>query len=589
VYIYNNMRPIKLKDLINESYINSNPFSKNLNEDLKYLEQKLIEEGLWDVIKQKVGDATNKTKEILLKPLIKLVVDKIAKDDPQGFSKLQQYADASKLKDLLNHPDIKKKESEIGKEVASVKESLSEAEHDDFIQEYIDAVLDEARVLRDDPRNVKRRERYQQRRTARAGQNPAPAPKKTNPPKVDKSKPSQPKNDEPTAGQNIKQGAAQLGKGIAQGADKLGIAAIEKGGDIMAKAMGGASKGVQALAQTDAGKAVGGLIGKIYQWTKAHPKLTASAGIALLGLIGTAAAIGSGGIVPLIVGTLGAAGSGAVKGGVIGGAVGAAKDAYSQIKGGTKSFKDLDWKKVAAAAKTGLFKGGKYGFIIGGGLHVAGQAMAGISKMAASTAKIAGDNTVIDQTIDRADWINDPKYAVKGQWNMVVERDGQIAKFRVPRTAFDEVMKSHGVDPTQPISDVQTLNKAIRAADELLVKYQAGEFTNQATSVAGNAAQAKASAASATGDAAGQATSVINQAAAEKATKGLKFVTDQAEIYKNGGGVDLDSLKDILGSVGQGASKNQTESMINAYLDGHLPKEKLVSYFTKMAMRVATN
>jgi hypothetical protein len=375
------MRPIKLKDLINESYINSSPFSKNLNEDLKYLEQKLIEEGLWDVIKQKVGDATNKTKEILLKPLIKLVVDKIAKDDPQGFSKLQQYADASKLKDLLNHPDIKKKESEIGKEVASVKESLSEAEHDDFIQEYIDAVLDEARVLRDDPRNVKRRERYQQRRTARAGQNPAPAPKKTNPPKVDKSKPSQPKNDEPTAGQNIKQGAAQLGKGIAQGADKLGIAAIEKGGDIMAKAMGGASKGVQALAQTDAGKAVGGLIGKIYQWTKAHPKLTASAGIALLGLIGTAAAIGSGGIVPLIAGTLGAAGSGAVKGGVIGGAVGAAKDAYSQIKGGAKSFKDMDYKQMGKSALKAGGKGAAIGAAIAGGTHVAGQAIAGAGKM----------------------------------------------------------------------------------------------------------------------------------------------------------------------------------------------------------------
>jgi len=145
------MRHIKLKDLINESYINSSPFEGNLNEDLKYLEQKLIEEGLWDVIKQKVGDASNKTKEILLKPLIKLVVDKIAKDDPQGFSKLQQYsADQSKIKDLLNHPDIKKKESEIGKEVASVKESLSEAEHDDFIQEYIDAVLDEALFCRPD-------------------------------------------------------------------------------------------------------------------------------------------------------------------------------------------------------------------------------------------------------------------------------------------------------------------------------------------------------------------------------------------------------------------------------------------------------
>ena len=403
MYIYNNMRPIKLKDLINESYINSSPFSKNLNEDLKYLEQKLIEEGLWDIIKQKVGDATNKTKEILLKPLIKLVVDKIAKDDPQGFSKLQQYADASKLKDLLNHPDIKKKESEIGKEVASVKESLSEAEHDDFIQEYIDAVLDEARVLRDDPRNVKRRERYQQRRAARVGQNPAPVAKKTNPSKVDKSEPSQPKNNEPTAGQNIKKGAEQLGKGIAQGADKLGIAAIEKGGDIMAKAMGGAGKGVQALAQTDAGKAIGGLIGKIYQWTKAHPKLTASAGIALLGLIGTAAAIGSGGIVPLIVGTLGAAGSGAVKGGVIGGAVGAARDAYSQIKGGTKSFKDMDYKQMGKSALKAGGKGAAIGAAVGAGANVLSKAAAGVADVASgqygkAMKGLGPDNTLRDLT-----------------------------------------------------------------------------------------------------------------------------------------------------------------------------------------------
>lgn len=379
------MRHIKLKDLINESYISSSPFEGNLNEDLKYLEQKLIEEGLWDVIKQKVGDASNKTKEILLKPLIKLVVDKIAKDDPQGFSKLQQYsADQSKIKDLLNHPDIKKKESEIGREVASVKESLSEAEHDDFIQEYIDAVLDEARVLRDDPRNVKRRERYQQRKAARAGQAPSPAAKKTDPAKVDKSKPSQPKNDEPTAGQNIKQGAAQLGKGIAQGADKFGIAAIEKGGDLMAKAMGGVGKGVQALAQTEPGKAVGGLLGKIYQWAKANPKITAAAGIALLGLIGTAAAIGSGGIAPLIATTVAAAGGGAVKGGAIGSAIGAGKEMYSQIKGGTKSFKDMNYGKVGKAALKKGGKGAAIGAAIAGGGNILGKAAAGITKMFSS-------------------------------------------------------------------------------------------------------------------------------------------------------------------------------------------------------------
>jgi hypothetical protein len=434
------MRHIKLKDLINESYINSSPFSKNLNEDLKYLEQKLIEEGLWDVIKQKVGDATNKTKEILLKPLIKLVVNKIAKDDPQGFSKLQQYADASKLKDLLNHPDIKKKESEIGKEVASVKESLSEAEHDDFIQEYIDAVLDEARVLRDDPRNVKRRERYQQRRAARVGQNPAPVPKKTNPPKVDKSKPSQPKNDEPTAGQNIKQGASQLGKGIAQGADKLGIAAIEKGGDIMAKAMGGASKGVQALAQTDAGKAVGGLIGKIYQWTKAHPKITASAGIALLGLIGTAAAIGSGGIVPLIVGTLGAADSGALKGGVIGGAVGAAKDAYSQIKGGAKSFKDMDYKQMGKSALKAGGKGAAIGAAIAGGTHVAGQAIAGAGKM------IGGNAAASDAAQQTAGTASD-----------AVQAELKSATSKASDQAF-EVLKNNSKQAGTLAADLQNTN-----------------------------------------------------------------------------------------------------------------------------------
>jgi hypothetical protein len=560
------MRHIKLKDLINESYISSSPFEGNLNEDLKYLEQKLIEEGLWDVIKQKVGDASNKTKEILLKPLIKLVVDKIAKDDPQGFSKLQQYsADQSKIKDLLNHPDIKKKESEIGKEVASVKESLSEAEHDDFIQEYIDAVLDEARVLRDDPRNVKRRERYQQRRAARAGQTPSPASKKTDPVKVDKSEPSQPKNDEPTAGQNIKQGAAQLGKGIAQGADKFGVAAIEKGGDLMAKAMGGVGKGVQALAQTEPGKAVGGLIGKIYQWAKAHPKITATAGIALLALIGTAAAIGSGGIAPLIATTVAAAGGGAVKGGAIGAAVGAGKEMYSQIKGGTKSFKDMDYGKVGKAALNKGFKGAAIGAAVAGGGNILGKAASGISKMFSSGQAASNPNGFLKDLTPQE------------QRALGIEGRGWAEKFN------PDDMKTWQIKPE--INSVQGYQTALKQ-NELLYKSITGndatELVNakiramQATKAAGEAAQAKASAASAaaTGEFKNQVTNTVSK------------ILDGGALENQGayGAANniLNSFDEIGGRMGQGAVQMRNQQILGGMLRTGVPREQIVKWLVKL-------
>jgi hypothetical protein len=560
------MRHIKLKDLINESYISSSPFEGNLNEDLKYLEQKLIEEGLWDVIKQKVGDASNKTKEILLKPLIKLVVDKIAKDDPQGFSKLQQYsADQSKIKDSLNHPDIKKKESEIGKEVASVKESLSEAEHGDFIQEYIDAVLDEARVLRDDPRNVKRRERYQQRRAARAGQTPSPASKKTNPDKVDKPEPSQPKNDEPTAGQNIKQGAAQLGKGVAQGADKLGIWAIEKGGDIMTKAMGGASKGVQALAQTEPGKAVGGLIGKIYQWTKAHPKITAAAGIALLALIGTAASIGSGGIAPLIATTVAAAKVGALKGGVIGSAVGAGKEMYSQIKGGTKSFKDMDYGKVGKAALNKGFKGAAIGAAVAGGGNILGKAASGIAKMFSSGHAPSNPNGFLKDLTPQE------------QRALGIEGKGWAEKFN------PDDMKTWKIKPA--INSGEGYRMALKQ-NELLYKSITGndatELVNakipamQATTAAGEAAQAKASAASAT--ATGEFTNQV--------TNTVSKILDGGALENQGayGAAEdiLNSFDKIGGYVGQGSRKLYNQQLLGGMLRTGYPREQIVKWLVKL-------
>ena len=562
------MRHIKLKDLINESYINSSPFEGNLNEDLKYLEQKLIEEGLWDVIKQKVGDASNKTKEILLKPLIKLVVDKIAKDDPQGFSKLQQYsADQSKIKDLLNHPDIKKKESELSREVASVKESLSEAEHDDFIQEYIDAVLDEARVLRDDPRNVKRRERYQQRKAARAGQTPAPAPKKTNPVKVDKSEPSKPKNDEPTAGQNIKQGAAQLGKGIAQGADKFGIAAIEKGGDLMAKAMGGASKGVQALAQTEPGKAVGGLIGKIYQWTKAHPKITAAAGIALLGLIGTAAAIGSGGIAPLIATTVTAAGGGAVKGGAIGAAVGAGKEMYSQIKGGTKSFKDMDYGKVGKAAAKAGGKGAAIGAAVGAGANVLGKAAAGVADVASgqygkAMKGLGPDNALRDLTPGEK-----RNLGVKDGF---MDDKGQYKRHSTgPESIKQNYFKVGGeiVTPGEPLTQNQ-LNAMKMAID----------MGNDGNKLYGPELMKQYD----TWNASAEAAQNLATATNEKASEALKYMKDSSSQGLSTS-TAKDELERILGKQFIGSNQDRLQMYIRGYRSGTVSDEQLAAYLKRAA------
>jgi hypothetical protein len=562
------MRHIKLKDLINESYISSSPFEGNLNEDLKYLEQKLIEEGLWDVIKQKVGDASNKTKEILLKPLIKLVVDKIAKDDPQGFSKLQQYsADQSKIKDLLNHPDIKKKESEIGREVASVKESLSEAEHDDFIQEYIDAVLDEARVLRDDPRNVKRRERYQQRKAARAGQAPSPAAKKTDPAKVDKSEPSRPKNGEPTAGQNIKQGAAQLGKGIAQGADKFGIAAIEKGGDLMAKAMGGVGKGVQALAQTEPGKAVGGLLGKIYQWAKANPKITAAAGIALLALIGTAAAIGSGGIAPLIATTVAAAGGGAVKGGAIGSAVGAGKEMYSQIKGGTKSFKDMNYGKVGKAAAKAGGKGAAIGAAVGAGANVLGKAAAGVADVASgqygkAMKGLGPDNALRDLTPGEK-----RNLGVKDGF---MDDKGQYKRHSTgPESIKQNYFKVGGeiVTPGEPLTQNQ-LNAMKMAID----------MGNDGNKLYGPELMKQYD----TWNASAEAAQNLATATNEKASEALKYMKDSSSQGLSTS-TAKDELERILGKQFIGSNQDRLEMYIRGYRSGTVSDEQLAAYLKRAA------
>jgi hypothetical protein len=377
-YIYNNMRHIKLKDLINEQHKNNSPLAHSLEKDLAYLQERLIEEGLWDTIKQKVSGALEKTgektKELLIKPLVKVILDKIAKDDPKGFAQIQQYAqkDPENIQKLLDHPSIKKQQNKVEKELGNIQETLTEEQAEDFLQEYMDAVLEEARVLKDDPRNVARRARYAKRKADRLAGGNAPTPPKD----------ADTKKEEPSAGDNIKQGSKQLAKGLGQAADKAGIWAIEKGGDAIKGAANLIGKGMDTKVGQAAKGAVGGLISKVYGWVKKNPKLSAGIGLGLLGAIFTAASIGSGGIVPLITSTLTAAGGGAIKGGAIGGAIGAAKDAYGQIKGGKKSFKDMDYKQMA---KSGLKAGGKgaaIGAAVGAGANVLGKAALGAKDIA---------------------------------------------------------------------------------------------------------------------------------------------------------------------------------------------------------------
>jgi hypothetical protein len=249
------MRHIKLKNFINEQSKNNSQLGYLLEKDLAYIQERLIEEGLWDTIKQKVGGTLEKTgeasKELLIKPLVKVVLDKIAKDDPQGFIQLQQYAKKGpeNIQKLLNHPSIKKQQDKVERELGSVQESLNEEQAEDFLQEYMDAVLEEARVLKDDPRNVARRARYAKRKADRlSGAAPTPLPKKD----TNKNK------KELSAGDNIKQGVKQIGKGVGQAADKAG--------------------------QTVKG-AIGGIIDKIHGLVKKYPKLNVSTGVAILSAI----------------------------------------------------------------------------------------------------------------------------------------------------------------------------------------------------------------------------------------------------------------------------------------------------------------
>ena len=404
IYIYNNMRLIKLKDLINESYIANTDSKKTVNEnimlerqlaeafehDLKRLEETLISEGfgdVWDKIKQKGGKIVQGAKQALLKPLLKIVIDKIAKDDPEGLAKLTNAAktNPASIEKLMDNPSIKAKEKEVSRELSSIQEILTEDEHEEIFQEYVDKVLEEARVLRDDPRNVRRRERAAQRRQdkaapdlkvgdhgytaayakARGGKVAAKVdPKKINPKKVD------PKKENPPV-QNKDQVAPSNDTPPEQ----------NKGGD---------DKEKDGEPQS--------LVKKVYAFAKKHPKLSAVVGVALLGVI-AAAAVGSGGVIPLITSTLAGAATGAVKGAGIGAVVGGGKEAIGQFLKGD----GMDWKKVGNASLQGGKTGAKIGAVAGAGANIASKAAAGVADVASgqygkAMKGIGPDNALRDLT-----------------------------------------------------------------------------------------------------------------------------------------------------------------------------------------------
>ena len=121
-----------------------------------------------------------------------------------------------------------------------------------------------------------------------------------------------------------------------------------------------------------------GFFGKMMTWAKENP-MKATAALALITAIGGAAAIGSGGLAPLIVHTLAASAIGAAKGGAVGALGGAAVDLYKQKTDPANTGKAIDWKRTGKAALSGAKSGAIGGGAMGGLTAVGGAAMQGVS------------------------------------------------------------------------------------------------------------------------------------------------------------------------------------------------------------------
>jgi len=136
-----------------------------------------------------------------------------------------------------------------------------------------------------------------------------------------------------------------------------------------------------------------GFVGKVATWSKKNP-VKAVAGLGLIAATGAVAAIGAGGLVPLLAASLLGAAKGAVIGGAIGGGIGAAKSAISDKRAGNK----FDIKKTASAGWSGAKKGMKKGAVAGAAGAFIGNAVNGISQFAGGgTGGIGGSALSADQ------------------------------------------------------------------------------------------------------------------------------------------------------------------------------------------------
>jgi len=316
--------------------------------DVAAFEAYLVQEGLWDTIKQKGSQVFGNVKNALLQPLVKMVLAKAAQSDPEGYKKLQAAAqNPEQLQAMLNSPEVQQQQQQISQDITTTAENV-EYNSIELFEEAISNLI-EAQVLNNNPRNS----------TIKANPLGNQAQRQVFKNKVDKG----------------------------------GANAIRKVGDTVAGAANKVGQGVQSLAQTGAGKAVGGFISKATNWVKSHPKISIAAALALIAATGGAAAVGAGGIAPLITGALAAGGAGAVKGGVVGGTVGGAKDVYNQLKSNDKGLKDINWKQAGKAAlKTGA-KGAAIGAAVGAGGNILKNALHGVASILQSANQLVPPDT----------------------------------------------------------------------------------------------------------------------------------------------------------------------------------------------------
>ena len=288
--------------------------------DLKAFEQYIINEGLWDTIKQKGSQLVGSAKAAILQPLIKMVLNKAAKDDPEGFKALAAAAnDPAKFQALLTSPEVKQQQQALSQDVAATAEGLDEELYEEYLNEAYGYLVGEApRVLSNDPRNVRRRELAAQRR----GSAPAAAD-------------------------------APVGPYVAPAAPAAAAPA----------AAAPAAAAPAAVGEPAAAPQGGGFIRKAINWVKAHPKITMASALALVLLSGGAAAIPMGATSPMLMAMCKVIWAGQAAGMATHGA----ENIYKQVKGGEK----FSLKSLGNAVMKGGVKGGNIGAVAAAGVPVA--------------------------------------------------------------------------------------------------------------------------------------------------------------------------------------------------------------------------